>query len=180
MTSIAETALLWRLPNSLCFTITFCLCSITFSRTIFSAIDFAWSSYLTITSALVSSSFKLHYREDLKDCSHSMQCLYFCLLLLADIHFCRIGDKYSHISKKISAYKKIFITPSQYRLRIIWGLKCTKYDKKSAFKQLATIVDKHLHLNQTAEHTSNENLQEQAFFIRLLLFRLVFKLLLSY
>ena len=59
--SNVKTALLWRPTNSLCFTPSFCLCSSTFSRTIFCAIDFAWSSNLATTSVLLSSSFMFVY-----------------------------------------------------------------------------------------------------------------------
>ena len=51
--SNVKTALLWRPTNSLCFTTYFCLCSSTFSRTIFCAIDFAWSSNFATTTVLV-------------------------------------------------------------------------------------------------------------------------------
>ena len=63
VSSNVETALLWRPCNSLCFTTYFCLCSSTFSRPIFRAINFAWTSNLATTLVLVSSSFNLDSKK---------------------------------------------------------------------------------------------------------------------
>ena len=62
-----KTALSWRPCSSLCFTSSLCLCSSTFSRTIFSTIDLAWSSYLATASVLVSSSFNLDSKKTQKN-----------------------------------------------------------------------------------------------------------------
>ena len=75
--SNVKTAPLWRPSNSVCFTTSFCLCSSTFSRTIFCAIDFA-----ATTSVLLSSSFMFVYLS---------VCLSVCLFSRTNKHYELLG-----------------------------------------------------------------------------------------